>query len=121
NNSNETLTHFPDDGEIVMPEFSARQVVTQTVINYTPNAGTIYGAADVVFSDKQLLLEVNQSQDETHSVNWVRSRYLLRQGDSYEVLSTVSLADKASLRAAGANYPQWVTDHYLQLPNTITP
>src|SRR5690606_22669239 len=34
NNSNETLTHFPEDGEIEMPEVIARQVVTQTVVNY---------------------------------------------------------------------------------------
>lgn len=121
NNSNRTLTHFPDDGEIEMPAFSARQVVTQTIVNYTPNAGTIYGAPDVIFSDKQLLVDVNRQQEQTAGVNWVRSRFVLRQGDSYQVLSAVSTADKTSLRNAGSEYPQWMLDDYLQLPDTITP
>lgn len=121
NNSNRTITHFPDDGEIEMPVFSARQVVTQTIVNYTPNAGTIYGAADIILSDKQLLVDVNRQQDQTTSVNWIRSRFLLRQGDSYQVLSAVSTADKTSLRNAGQDYPQWIRDTYLQIPNSITP
>jgi transglutaminase-like putative cysteine protease len=121
NNSNRTLTHYPDEGEIEMPVVSARQVVTQTVVNYSPNAGTIYGAPDVIFSDRQLLLDVNRQGDVTQTVNWIRSRFVLRQGDSYQLLSAVSTADKTSLRKAGSDYSPWITEHYLQLPDNITP
>ncbi len=120
NNSNRTLTHFPDEGAIDMPQYAARQVVTQTITSYLPNTSTIYGAADVAYADKQLLIDAHRRQERIMTVNWVRSRFVLRQGDSYEVLSSVSIADKTSLRAAGEDYPQWVTDTYLQLPGSIT-
>jgi len=51
----------------------------------------------------------------------VRSRFVLRQGDQYQVASSISNADIGSLRRAGTNYPQWVQDRYLQVPEEITP
>jgi transglutaminase-like putative cysteine protease len=44
------------------------------------------------------------------------SRYPLKQGQSYAVLSSLSAADEDSLRAAGDNYPDWIRDRYLRLP-----
>lgn len=46
---------------------------------------------------------------------------VLRQGDIYSATSSLSIADENSLRAAGQNYPVWVQNQYLQLPETITP
>lgn len=121
NNSNRTVTHLPDEGELTLPTFSARQVVTQTIVNYVPNAGTIYGAPDIIYSDRQLLVDYVQEQDQVIGANWIRSRFVLRQGDSYQLVSSMSTADKASLRNAGSEYPSWVTETYLQLPDEITP
>jgi hypothetical protein len=121
NNSNRTIAHLPDEGELALPSFVARQVVTQTIVNYVPNAGTLYGAPDVIYSDRQLLVDLNVQQDEMLGANWIRSRFVLRQGDTYQVASSMSTADKTSLRNAGSSYPEWVTDDYLQLPAAITP
>ncbi len=121
NNSDETLTHFPEDGEIEMPPFTTRQVVTQTVVNYISNAGTLYGAPDIFFSDRQLLVDVAREQEDTVSVNWIRSRFVLRPGDTYQLMSAISTADKMSLRDAGDDYADWVLEDYLQLPDNITP
>lgn len=40
---------------------------------------------------------------------------------SYQVTGMTSTAEDASLAAAGADYPAWVTDRYLQLGDTVTP
>src|SRR5690606_7709009 len=56
-----------------------------------------------------------------NSVNWVRSRFVLRPGESYTVISNVSTADKTMLREASTEYPDWVRARYLQVPATITP
>jgi transglutaminase-like putative cysteine protease len=48
-------------------------------------------------------------------------RDTLRSGDAYQALSSISVADETSLRLAGTDYPAWVTDTYLQLPDQITP
>lgn len=44
----------------------------------------------------------------------------LRAGASYSVTALVSFADVGSLRAAGVEYPAWVRERYLQLPDTVT-
>jgi hypothetical protein len=53
-------------------------------------------------------------------VEAVFSQETVSQGDTYAVTGLTSTADPDQLRAAGAEYPSWVTDRYLQLPVTIT-
>lgn len=44
----------------------------------------------------------------------------LREGQTYTVTALMSFADIQSLRASGDEYPQWVRDRYLQLPDTVS-
>ncbi len=44
----------------------------------------------------------------------------MRAGTVYTVTALVSQADVASLRAAGTDYPAWVRERYLQLPDSVT-
>ncbi len=43
----------------------------------------------------------------------------LQANEQYTVQSLVTNADQESLRAAGHDYPQWVQDRYLQLPQDL--
>ena len=49
----------------------------------------------------------------------IRSQEDLREGDRYRVAGSVSIATPDQLRADGVNYPQWVKDRYLQLPDDL--
>lgn len=118
---NETTLHYPDDGPLALPKTNARQNVTQTILNYLPNSSFLYAAPDVVETDRQMFVDAGITEQGQQLVTAVRSRYLLRQQDSYEVTSSVSTADAQSLRNASTDYPDWVTDYYFQLPTTITP
>ena len=42
------------------------------------------------------------------------------EGDAYAVTGLTSTAAPDQLRAAGDDYPAWVTDRYLELPETVT-
>ncbi|MDQ3654383.1 MAG: transglutaminase domain-containing protein [Chloroflexota bacterium] len=42
-------------------------------------------------------------------------------GGSYRVVASTSTASPSDLQAAGSDYPDWVLDRYLSLPETITP
>jgi transglutaminase-like putative cysteine protease len=44
----------------------------------------------------------------------------MRAGTVYTVTALVSQADVASLRAAGTDYPEWVRERYLQLPDSVS-
>ena len=43
----------------------------------------------------------------------------VRAGDSYVTVGTVSAADPEILLEAGTDYPAWVTERYLQLPDSL--
>lgn len=117
----EQVIHYPEDGYLDLPVVLERKVITQTVINYRASSGVLYGAPDIIASDKQMV--VTRQFDETgHEViNGIKSRYVLRQGDTYHIDSQYSLADATSLRQATTNYPASITDNYLSYPDSITP
>jgi hypothetical protein len=46
---------------------------------------------------------------------------VLTLGDKYDVASQISNADVESLQTASTNYPNWITNSYLQVPNELTP
>lgn len=48
-----------------------------------------------------------------------RARKDLKTGDIYVANGTISIASEEKLRAAGVEYPQYVKDRYLQLPNSL--
>lgn len=53
-------------------------------------------------------------------VDAVFSQAQVAKGDSYSVTGLTSTATPDQLRAASTDYPAWVTERYLQLPDTIT-
>jgi hypothetical protein len=53
-------------------------------------------------------------------VEAVFSQDAIAQGDTYAVTGLSSVADPDELRATGAEYPVWITQRYLALPDTIT-
>ncbi|MGB3304713.1 MAG: transglutaminase domain-containing protein [Thermomicrobiales bacterium] len=53
-------------------------------------------------------------------VETVRSREPGKQGSTYQVAGLASTASADELAAAGTTYPDWVTDRYLSLPDSVT-
>ncbi len=45
----------------------------------------------------------------------------LRTGDQYEAHAVLINPSVADLRSAGTNYPEWVSQHYLQVPDHLPP
>lgn len=113
--------HITDDGVINTPFTVGRQVITQTVVNYQPNSSLIYGAPEIIGADRDVFIDVRPDEDGDSLVSSMRSRYVLKQGDQYQITSRFSVADAFSLRSASTNYPEWVAETYLQLPDSITP
>jgi len=50
----------------------------------------------------------------------LRARTAVARGMKYTITSSVSNASVETLEAAGTNYPGWVLDQYLQLPDSTT-
>ena len=114
------VLHFPDEGDVNTTRYGARKEVLQTVINFLPNSGTIHSAPEIVNSDRQMFV-TKSGEGESEETRAVQSRFVMRQGDRYQVISSISLADATSLRNASQVYPEWIEEKYLQFPDTITP
>jgi transglutaminase-like putative cysteine protease len=54
-------------------------------------------------------------------VTSLRPAKSLKLGDTYTAVGLVSTASVEALRASGSDYPSWVTDRYLQLPDDLPP
>ena len=117
----ETTLHFPDDGFLDVEETAARELLTQTVVNYIPNSSFLYAAPEVVGSSRQMFVDSAVDAAGNELISAVRSRFVLTLGDQYEVTSSISKADVESLQQASTNYPEWVTETYLQLSDALTP
>jgi transglutaminase-like putative cysteine protease len=117
----ETNLHFPDDGFLNVEPTDAREEIVQTVVNYLPNSSIIYAAPELVGSSRQIFVDSAQNEAGNELVSAVRSRFVLNLNDQYEVTSRISTADSESLQLASTDYPKWVTDTYLQVPDEITP
>ncbi|MBK8988538.1 MAG: transglutaminase domain-containing protein [Chloroflexi bacterium] len=116
----ETILHFPDDGPLDTPPLAGRDTITQTVVNFLPNSSFLYAAPEVISSNRQMFVDWTLDEDGHVLVAAARSRFVLRQGDQYQVASSISSADTDSLRRSSTQYPQWILDRYLQVPPEIS-
>ncbi len=103
------------------PIYTATRPITVTIFPRERGQTVIFGPPQIV------RVSVPTDADATilpgilgaRSVSLLHSRMNLdRQGD-YTVVSTLSDATAERLRKAGASYPQWVRDRYLQLPAAL--
>lgn len=102
-----------------LPVFQLREDVRLNFTTFVMASSRLYVAPQPKWVDRPVtfgLLAANVGSD----VNGVISRSILRRGESYEVISSMTIADQQSLRGSGTSYPEWVLEHYLQLPDDIS-
>jgi transglutaminase-like putative cysteine protease len=108
----EGVNALPDMREPVQQRFT--MVLNASRLVYTapqPQIMNLPVSIDLSYTDEQ------QRQMD---VSVIRPLQVLRTGDEYTVVSSISTADAPSLRAAGTAYPQWVLADYLQVGGSIT-
>ncbi len=81
----------------------------------------LYTAAEPMWVSRPSQASVSISPDRTVDLGSIKANEYLRPGEQYRVRSSLSTVTITQLRAAGTEYPDWVTERYLQLPQTITP
>jgi transglutaminase-like putative cysteine protease len=141
NTDTDTILIEPDAQEIAVPAFDYRQEVTQTIRLYHALGppGTLVAAAQPLRSGLPLRALVTYLDPETEDhqaevdleevgemplplpgdASALYSQQALAAGQAYQVVSSLSRVDEASLREAGADYPDWVIPRYLQLPDSL--
>jgi hypothetical protein len=70
--------------------------------------------------NRNVFLTYAENPDGSLDLAALRTASQLQIGDSYDVASLLTATSEAKLRAAGEDYPSWVTERYLQVPEAIT-
>ena len=123
--SSAARTPIAADMEMPLLETAGRETLTQTfTLRQDLAAGTIFAATQPVkFSIPTLVEHTYLGSGGGQVPNFsdtsiIASQGPLRGGTSYDVISMVGIADKASLRSAPAEYPEWI-GRYMQLPQSL--
>lgn len=128
NNDEEVVYLGPYDAGFVVPQFEMRRIITQTYTSYAPGRTQLLAAAEPLAVNRMIKvrnqrvigrLPTERRSGELLNVSMIFARSSLEGGESYAVISAISAADEERLRAAGDDYPKWVTARYLQLPDSL--
>lgn len=108
------------DAFLEFPEYQGRSTGEFTIKTLYPlqNLNT---PAQPLWVSRPVEAQIALNPDGTIDLGNFKAKPLLRAGDVYQVKASLTSATVADLRNAGQDYPSWVTDRYLQLPETITP
>lgn len=94
----------------------ARKDVTINVKIEGGNNGVLFSLGQPVSADRPSDARVGADPSDVLSL---KPSDHLSNGDTYKATGSVAVASIDQLRAAGTDYPQWVTDRYLQLPDNL--
>ncbi|MCP4541379.1 MAG: transglutaminase domain-containing protein [Chloroflexi bacterium] len=114
-----TQTIRPTSPGLTFPELDERRTFTFTFTSASPIA-TLYAAPQPRWLSLSARVDLAHNPDGTADVSAWRVTPPLDAGMTYQVRSSLSTVTVAQLRAAGTDYPEWITDRYLQIPSTIT-
>lgn len=127
-NSSNTLQSVASNSHVRTPEFEARREVTQTIVSHYPAGNVLFAAPQalrVSLKAEAMLnvieMDARQEAPLAEITMLHRRGAELRSGDTYLAVSSLSTADVESLQEAGAEYPDWVREKYLQLPPDLPP
>jgi transglutaminase-like putative cysteine protease len=106
--------------DLTFPEANAR-LVASFVFTSASGISTFYTPPQPLWVSHSARADLAHNPDGTADLVALHASPRLRAGETYQVRSSISIATENQLRAAGTDYPSWVTSRYLQLPPTVTP
>lgn len=120
NSFNEKYPLTPDSLNLSTAGEELRQEVSLAVTAYDAFS-MLYAAAQPLWVSRPATASVVNNPDGTVDLGALIVNEYIRPGERYETRSSLATMSITELREAGTDYPQWVIDKYLQLPDNITP
>ncbi|MEZ4769779.1 MAG: transglutaminaseTgpA domain-containing protein [Caldilineales bacterium] len=112
---------------VITPQFSGREEITHTIPVLAPSGNVLFAASQPLRVSLRAeadlkVIERNAEGDLplAEIAMLRRAGPPLEMGDTYQVVSSLSDATVEDLQGAGTDYPDWVTDLYLDLPQDMS-
>ena len=137
NNEKISVPFGADNPMLPIITYQAQRPITYTVTVLRPGTSALVMAAQPMWASQPARASLNDvepvaggaistldnppgsAQPPVETISFAQSRVPFDAGDRYMVTSLLTQASTRQLREAGVNYPAWISDRYLQLPDTI--
>lgn len=110
-----------DEFELNLPDMGDN---TQTNYPFTIQIGvplaTLMTPHQTIWISRPARIEYAPNPDGSTDLASLRATPPLRAGEIYQVRASFNIVTVDKMRKAGTDYPEWVTERYLQLPETIS-
>jgi transglutaminase-like putative cysteine protease len=120
-------SYVPANEPLIQAELRSRELITQTVtLAQGRTDGLIMVTGQLAWAAVPLQVQsgiLSNTSGETlpnyTEISSAVADISLEAGTFYTITTYLSTVDQRSLREAGTNYPDWVREAYLQLPDTL--
>jgi transglutaminase-like putative cysteine protease len=121
NASNSSNSFIPTIDELTIEYPNNRHEMEYTFTNSTKKQNLLYMPAETIWVNKNADVFSTPISAEVKDVTaWIATTSLLK-GSQYKVRALIAGPSAEELRATGTDYPAWVADRYLQVPEDIAP
>lgn len=118
------IRHGQTDGDLEIPDTANRKRVSFTFDVYSEGQTILYSAAQPIWMNHGAVILHNPlSEDEESELMDAlafRALPMLEAGDIYRMSAMMANPTIPELRESGQEYPEWVTERYLQLPEDFS-
>ncbi len=116
-----TLGSHPQDGDLKIPDADNRsEALLQFTVQF-PSQSLIYAPSQPVWVDHPGNVVAELTDTKLDDVLSWESISAIQRGGHYEVRAEIAYPNIQQLQGAGTQYPQWVKDRYLEIPENIKP
>lgn len=116
-----TASRVQSGERLNVPGFGLQRWEADFVFTPAIPISTLYTAPQPLTPSRPFNVYATINNDGTADLSSYYALLPLAAGDSYIMRASLTTATQADLRAAGADYPGWIKDRYLQLPASVTP
>ena len=122
----ENTKYAPQDGDFNIPDASRRYNLNFSFSVYLKGQTILYSAAQPVWVSHpatiaHAVIPVENAEDELIDIVALQASPYLEAGETYHTNALLANPIIPELQEAGVEYPEWVTDKYLQLPADFSP
>ena len=117
----ESLDYEPQDGDFQIPDLENRIPMSFTFNVYNKGQTILYSAAQPIsVSHPANIISNKIPEEESMDIVVVQASPKLEAGESYHANALIANPTMDELRTSGSEYPAWVTDRYLLLPENFS-
>jgi transglutaminase-like putative cysteine protease len=110
----------PENDELSIPDFAGRTEFEFSVTSFTEGQAVLNLPVEPTWISRPADVIAFPLPDGTRDLLFLQTFPFLEPGETFRVRAAMSNPSIQELREAGTDYPEWVTDRYLQLPDDLS-